>query len=450
MKGMVSWAYRPFRPQAAHERTKLPFVCRIAPFEGGFEFEWVDAGSDGAHELTVKKSGETAPVLVRTVFDPVVTVDGLEDLCDYTFTVSRVGGEGSVTRLVRTGKFPGDSVVNYLCPHDQEYSFSGFFLAGPNVIKCPSGKLIASMDVFFNKEYVSGLTLLYYSEDGGISWRYLCDLFPCYWDVVIGRSDDEGKTCSAPVILFGSSYEQGYHSAPGTIVERDGVLSIAVSFGGWKERAFRMGIMSVRTDSDLLDPASWELSDLAGYDPSWENAPRNAGPGLDCPGAGIEGNVVVGPDGILRALYRMDIYKGIPNTGKLLIFKVDPTDRSAPLIFDRIADCPLGSNSKFCVDFDPVSGLYVMIGTEQSLEENWGRTVISMAVSSDLYSWRTVRRLYDHHDMDPAKAGLQYPDFKFDGDDILMVLRLGWNCPDTYHNSNCISFTRVKKFRQYF
>lgn len=90
-----------------------------------------------------------------------------------------------------------------------------------------------------------------------------------------------------------------------------------------------------------------------------------------------------------------------------------------------------------------------MIGTEQTLGKPLGRTVISMAVSDDLRDWKVVKRIYDYSDMDPAKVGLQYPDWVFDGDDILMLLRIGFNQADTHHNSNCISFTRICNFRQY-
>ena len=49
--------------------------------------------------------------------------------------------------------------------------------------------------------------------------------------------------------------------------------------------------------------------------------------------------------------------------------------------------------------------------------------------------------------MDQGKAGLQYPDWDFDGDDIVMLLRIGFNQADTFHNSNCIGFSRIKNFR---
>ena len=145
----------------------------------------------------------------------------------------------------------------------------------------------------------------------------------------------------------------------------------------------------------------------------------------------------------------MDISKADPNTGKVIIFDVDTTDRGAKYLFNAISDCPLGSNSKFCVKTDPVTGKYIMIGTEQILGKPLNRTVISLAVSDDLHDWKVTTRLFDYSDMDPARVGLQYPDWVFDGDDILLLLRVGYNQADTHHNSNCITFSRIGDFRQY-
>ncbi len=469
MKAPTTWLSRPFKPYARAREAFLPFVSRLVPDAGAFTLEWIDRGFDGAHRLTVKKREGGATVREIESVPPCVTVDGLENLTDYAVVLSRVGEEGSCTRLVRTGRMPCDVPVCYLHPDDTVFAFSGNFVAGPSLVKCPSGRLLASLDVFSGQEQWASLSQLYCSDDGGTQWHWLGDLFPCYWgrlfvhrgsvymfactngngSIVIGRSDDEGETWTAPVTLFPACYRDGYHSAPGSVAEHGGLLYIAVDTGGWGDCAFPMSILSARADGDLLDPANWELAEFTDYDPSWKGAPKGAGPGLGCPGAGIEGNVVVDREGGVHALYRMDIFKAEPNTGKVLVFDVDPSDRGAKYIFNAISDCPLGSNSKFCVKLDPVSGKYVMIGTEQSVEKSLGRTVISLAVSTDLREWKVVRRLYDYSSTDPSRVGLQYPDWVFDGDDILMLLRIGYNQSDTHHNSNCIAFSRIRDFRQY-
>lgn len=467
MKAMTSLLYRPFKPYRFSSEALNPHITRIVPFDGEVEVEWIDNGSEGEHTITVRKTGEDTVVRSINSAPFNVRITDLENLADYEITLSRNGSDKSITRRIRTGKMPGDTPVCYLHPEDTVFDFSGTFVAGPSIVRCPSGRLLASMDVFSRREEYACLSHLYYSEDGGISWHWQGDLFPCYWGrlflhkgkvymfsgtngqgaAVISRSEDEGNTWSAPSTLFFACYKGAYHSAPGSVVSAHGRLWIPISMGRWDEIGFGMGYISAPDDSDLLDPQNWEMSEFISHDSNWPGSPKNVGPGLNDQGADIEGNIVCDENGNMHALYRMDIAKGEPHTGKTIVLDIDPSTPDKPYTFNSIPDCPVGSNSKFCVKYDPESKMYIMIGTEQSLEQAWHRTVISMAVSKDLHKWKVVKRLFDYHQMDRAMVGLQYPDWDYDGDDIVMLLRLGFNQADSHHNSNCISFTRIRNFR---
>lgn len=471
MKGLTSWIHRPFKPCTDYTQVNMPCICRVTPDEHSFTFQWFDLGFSGGHTLSYRKVGDHEPVFTRPLTQHIVTVSELEDSVDYEFTVSRVDAHGTATRLVRTGKIPGDTVINYLHPKDPVYSFSGRFLGSPNIVRCPSGRLIAAMDVFFTKEHYAMLTILYCSDDGGKHWRYLGELAPCYWpklfmhrgtlyciaatqgggNLIIGCSEDEGEHWTAPVTLFITNCEHSLEGNCGNIVEKDGRLYIPIACGTWGYKTFRMSHISVNADSDLMNPANWEMADFLEYDPAWPGSPKNVGPGCGSPGAGIEGNMIIGSDGTLHCCYRMDIeVSGEPNYGKMLMLDVDTSHPGNAYTFNAVADCPLGSNSKFCVNYDSVICYYVMLGTEQVPEQMPKRTVLSMAVSHDLRTWRVVHRIYDFRDHDPRACGFQYPDWAFDGDDILLVTRVGYNMSDTHHNSNCITFKRIKNFRQYF
>lgn len=471
MKALTTWVHRPFKPYADIKEAFLPYICRLSVDECSFTFEWLDNGFDGEHFVSYSKVGEDQPVTTLPLNDSVITINGLEDKADYTFTVGRVGAEGSTTRLARTGHIPGDTVVNYLHPQDPVYSFSGTFIASPDIVKCPSGRLITAMDIFSGHETWAMLVILCYSDDGGVTWRYLGDMAPCYMphlfihrgklylmsmsqgagNLTIGRSDDEGLTWTTPVTLFVTNYALSAEGVCGHTEEVNGRVYIPVTCGTWNSRIFRMGYVSFDVNGDLLDPETWDISQFIQYDPNWPNSPKNLGPGTGSPGAGIEGNMIVAPDGSLKCLYRMDIEaSGEPNHGKMLILDVDTSDPDSPFIFNSIIDFTLGSNSKFFVDRDEQTGKYILIGTEQVPDVAPKRTVLSMAVSDDLYNWKIVKRIYDFRKMDPRKAGFQYPDWEFDGDDILLVTRVGFNGGDTHHNSNCITFERIKNFRQYF
>lgn len=471
MKALTSWIHRPFKPYSDNEQSKLPYICRVAVDEGSFTVQWMDNGFSGEHYLSYQKVGENETVTTLPLAEDTITVSNLEDRVDYSITVGRVGAEGSTTRLARTGHIPGDTVINYLHPKDPVYSFSGTFIASPDIVKCPSGRLITAMDIFSGHEYHAMLVILCYSDDGGITWRYLGDIAPCYWphlfvhrgalylmgatngggNVIIGRSDDEGETWTSPVTLFVTNYALSLEGVCGHTEEKDGRIYIPTTCGTWNSRIFRMGYFSAKADGDLLDPENWDISQFIQYNPNWPNSPKNLGPGFGSPGAGLEGNMVVAPDGSLKCLYRMDIEgSGEPNYGKMLILDVDTTDPDSPYKFNSIVDCVLGSNSKFYVDRDKATGKYVLIGNEQVPDVAPKRTVLSMAVSDDLKNWEIVHRIYDFRHMDPRAAGFQYPDWEFDGDDILLTTRVGFNGGDTHHNSNCITFERIKNFRQYF
>ena len=55
MKGLSHWNQTPFTRLTETSRKFAPYICSIAPFEGGFSFEWMDRGSDGEHKVVVHK-----------------------------------------------------------------------------------------------------------------------------------------------------------------------------------------------------------------------------------------------------------------------------------------------------------------------------------------------------------------------------------------------------------
>ena len=124
--------------------------------------------------------------------------------------------------------------------------------------------------------------------------------------------------------------------------------------------------------------------------------------------AASNGNAVVAPDGTIANYLRIDLASCHPRWGKAVVLKGNNADPEAPLTLDRIVDCPVGSNSKFQLYRDPVSQKYIMIGTEQS-EDTPGRTVLSMAVSEDFYTWRVAKRILDYRTADPKHIGFNIP-----------------------------------------
>ena len=181
MKLKNSWLYRPFKPYREFGKTLCPYISRIVPDAGSFECEWIDNGSDGDHTITARKIGDEKIIRELSPAPHRVKITGLEDLTDYEVTLSRNDSSDSIKRLVRTGKMPGDTPVAYLNPNDNAFEFSGTFIAGPSIVKCKSGRLLASHDIFSRREEYACLSQLYKSDDGGKTWSWMGDLFPCYW-----------------------------------------------------------------------------------------------------------------------------------------------------------------------------------------------------------------------------------------------------------------------------
>ena len=462
MQGITHWNFSPMYRFDQPETALLPTVCALQPEEDGFRYQYLDNGCDGPHRLLLRKRGEAS---WETLPD-TGSVMGLEPLTDYEMQIVRTDGTGeSLVRLVRTGKMPGDTVINYLHPDDRAYAFSGNFTCSPCITRVPSGDLIATMDIF-GPGAPQNLTLVFVSHDGGVSWQYRTELYPSFWpssfvhngslyvlsvsreygDIQIGRSDDEGRTWTRPSILAPGAIflSRGFHRNPVPIVRHNGRIWTTTEFGSWGTKCHAAGLMSAPEDSDLLDPASWTFSDFLTFDSTDFGAPT------DCLG-GIEGNLYFSPEGRLFVLYRL----ATPSRGGCtpqLLTEGDPENPGKMLRPVKLLEPPFGSNSKAFIQYDGSTGMYLCIANEPTEEKYYARsqrTVISLFSSPDGISWTLRHRIFDYRKEDPERVGLQYPAWAFDGDDLLLVTRVAYNNAENFHNSNCITFHRIKNYKQY-
>ncbi|MBR4748869.1 MAG: exo-alpha-sialidase [Abditibacteriota bacterium] len=448
MKAVSSWSFAPYTPLHRPERARGPYVTRLAPFAGGFRADFINNAAPGSlHTVRCgKRDGELT--MTREAADHAV-FEGLEDGADYRFTVT--DGEGrSVSRLVRPGEAPG-AVINYLHPEDPEYAFSGSYLCSPSLVRLPSGTLISSMDVF-RGEAAQNLTLLFSSPDRGATWRYLTELFPCFWgklfvakgelymlgvsrecgDLLIGRSLDEGRTWSAPTPLVrGSSLtrEPGVQRGPMPVLEHEGRLWTDFQYGTWTENYFATGILSADLSGDLLAPETWTVSEL--FDPD--------GSPVERPGA-LEGSVVAGPDGRLYDLLRYQ-------RGKALLLSIDKDRPDRAPEYEAIIDCPT-VDSKFDVICDPVSRQWLALVSYPASIPWTRRNLLSLIRSEDLRTWQFVRHVIDRSWMDPDTTAFQYVSFLIDGDDLLFQSRTALNGAHNFHDANLATFHVLKNFRR--
>jgi hypothetical protein len=75
-----------------------------------------------------------------------------------------------------------------------------------------------------------------------------------------------------------------------------------------------------------------------------------------------------------------------------------------------------------------------------------------LAVSKDLIHWQSLKTLlYDDTGLEPEQSayltGFQYPDWQFDGEDIIYLVRTAYRGAHTFHDSNRITYHVLKDFR---
>lgn len=457
MKGYNLWSYTPYKPLLRDVGDI--YICRIAPGENSIHFEWLDIGKA---EYSVFYRTRNAESFIccgktnKTEFD----IENLKTDTDFEFYVCS-GENKSLVRLARTGKTVG-TVVNYLHPDDEAYSFSGKYLCSPSLVRHPDGFLLASMDLFAGG-HPQNLTLIFRSDDDGETWHYVSELMPCFWgklfvhngelymlscsteygDLLIGKSTDGGKTFSAPVCLLrGSNGKSGYagvHKNPQNICVYNGRLYNTLEWGAWanKEYCHAAMVMSCDINDDLLVPENWSFTPPRRFDPDF--APEVSH--LSCCTMTIEGTLVTDSKNRLLNVMRFGGDRCV------LAYEVNTQNPNAELSYSHCISFP-ANLSKFMIKYDAVSKKYYSIASRLHETINTNRNLLSLMASDDLENWYVVADLLDFSDQDPQKIGFQYVDFEIEGDDIIYLCRTAMNNAHNYHDANYSTFHRIKNFRK--
>lgn len=340
------------------------------------------------------------------------------------------------------------------------------YLGSPALVVLPDGGYLASCDLF-GKGPFTARGLVFHSADRGATWTVRAELEDVFWAnlfvdngaaylmgasheygrLLIRRSTDGGRTWTAPVTLIG---DQNIHTSSMPVVRAHGRIWRSCEDNTdpktWGKN-FRAFMLSAAEGSDLLDPKSWRRSDIIARDPSWLGGRFNAW---------LEGNAVVGPDGEVVNILRVDDQGTGPagNVGAIIHYDA----RGEKATFDPAKDfieIP-GGKKKFLIRRDPRDGVYWALANPvppsfASQNPAVVRNTLALMRSTDLRHWEVRGSVVEHPDR--AKHGYQYPDWLFDGDDIIAVVRTAHDDradgAHNQHDSNYITFHRIPSYRTY-
>ena len=351
---------------------------------------------------------------------------------------------------------------------DHSPAASGIYIGSPSIAILPNGDYVASHDQFGPKstEHRRALTRVFRSSDKGQTWTHGSDIDGQFWstlfvhrdglyifgtlahynDTVIRRSTDGGRTWTEPKdAATGRLLPGRFHCAPVPVVVHEGRLWRAMEDTTnprlWG-LPFRAMMLSASVDADLLRAESWTCTNKLASDATWLGGKFNGW---------LEGNAVVTPEGRIVDVLRVDS----PEGGKAAVVEVSRDGGSVS--FDPASGWigfP-GGAKKFTIRYDAESKRYWSL-TNYVLPEHRGhraagvRNALALTSSGDLRKWKVNCILLYHPDV--SRHAFQYPDWQFDGDDIIAAVRTayddGLGGARNAHDANYLTFHRFRNFRR--
>ncbi len=349
-------------------------------------------------------------------------------------------------------------------------------VGSPDILRLPSGRLIASMELWLQTptsgneggiDYPNHC-LIKASDDNGRTWTqistngvtwgspfYVRDAIhmigndPHKRTIIITRSPDGGRSWSRTVTLFDDSH---YHGAPTPVHVKDGF-----AYRAFEDTNQGMASLVVAGDlsRELLDPQAWRMSNKV--EPP-RDTPMLSRKLSDRENQFLEGNVVEIRGG-LHVLLRTRIDNQL-TAGMTSVCKLEDDGREMKYRFDQFHPM-LGGQNKFKVLYDDVSRLYWTCTAfvpdpyqdpkplaDRGFKGNPGnmRRILLLCYSIDGLNWLPAGCVAMSRN---SLESFHYSSQLVDGDDLLVLARssVGGRLPYNNHDSNMITLHRVKNFR---
>jgi hypothetical protein len=371
----------------------------------------------------------------------------------------------------------------------------------PDILQLPSGRLIASMELWLKRPTSGDEGGIDYpnhckikaSDDGGKTWTqistngitwgslfyvkgalYMIGNDPHKRDIRIIRSPDGGESWSQPVTLFDDSR---YHGSATPVHVKNGFVYRAFED---MNRGSASLVVAGDLSKDLLDPAAWRMSNKVEPPREAPSLSRSAATKKDGRDSGgnwfLEGNVIE-IRGELYVLLRTRIDVQL-TAGITSVCRLEDDGKTMNYRFVQFYPMPGGQN-KFDIVFDKKSGLYwtctaCVPNTYQDpkplaargFHGNPGNTrrILMLNYSIDGLNWFQAGCVA--MSKNPLES-FHYSSQAIDGDDLLVLSRSSLGAADGYagytwktpytegkaklpynnHDSNMITLHRVRNFR---
>lgn len=394
------------------------------------------------------------------------------------------------------------------------------FCYSPGITQCGDKRIIVTLDLggtgvlnlnvpkssrANNTRFGTGK--VYTSDDDGKTWVHRLD-YP-FWharpfmagktayvlghagDLMIMKSDDQGKNWSSPISL---TENEKWHGAPCNVYYLDGYVYLAfdrrerLDVEGWNVSGLAPILLRAKIDSDLLDRANWTFSDPMVFRenididklnyfgiPFYKTPDKSAvelAPNRHCSPIGwLEPNVIQFKDPSHCFYSKNKIFHLLLRThtggvGYAALLKViENDDGSMKTSFETVPSgkefvyFPLpGGHLKFHILYDDISKLFWLI-SNQSFDSmtqvsklpasrfnlpNNERNRLQLHFSKNCIDWCFAKILFCGND---DKFSRNYPSMIIKNNDIHYVCRTGDQDALDGQYTNLITFHTIKNFR---